>query len=169
MRGLPDIDAHPPTQSKSTLPQDGLGAGSVAFGGAVPSLDRPTHRDSTERGSPVGARGIDSLATSYPLATFSSSVLCPRFAASKRVNQLVNQASPKRKTRTVAGLPRYMTDALQSYRLGLGHSLAARVNASWLTPPNRVNHGVNLSGKGPVPVLNATCLTPPNLVKRGVK
>lgn len=62
MQGRPDIDARPSTQSKSTLPRDGLGAGSMASGGTVPSLDRPTRQDSTERGGPAGAGGVGSLA-----------------------------------------------------------------------------------------------------------
>lgn len=44
-----------PTQSAASLSRDGLGAGPVASGDTVPSLDRATRRDSTERGSPAGA------------------------------------------------------------------------------------------------------------------
>lgn len=61
VQGRPDIDARLSTQSKSTLPRSGLGAGSVAPGDSVPSLDRATRRDSTERGSPAGAGDVSSL------------------------------------------------------------------------------------------------------------
>lgn len=55
VRERPDIDARPPTQSKSTLPRDGLGAGPVAPGDTSPSLSRATRGDSTERGGTAGA------------------------------------------------------------------------------------------------------------------
>jgi hypothetical protein len=59
VRGRPDIDARPPTQSKSTLPRDELGAGPVDPGDTVPSLDRATRGDSTERGGTTGAGNTD--------------------------------------------------------------------------------------------------------------
>ncbi|MEG3064087.1 MAG: PLxRFG domain-containing protein, partial [Comamonas sp.] len=61
VRGRPEIDARPPMQSPPTLAREKLGADSVAPDDSVPSLDRATHRDSTERGSPAGADDVASL------------------------------------------------------------------------------------------------------------
>jgi len=61
VRERPDIDARSPTQSKSTLPRNGLGAGPMASGDTVPSLDRATRGDSTVRGGTAGAGDGGSL------------------------------------------------------------------------------------------------------------
>jgi hypothetical protein len=50
-----------PTQSASSLSRDGLGAGTVAPDASIPSLDRATRRDSTERGGPAGAGSKSSI------------------------------------------------------------------------------------------------------------
>ena len=50
-----------PTQSAASLSRNGLGAGSLAPGDSVPSLDQATHRDSCKRGCPAVAEGTTTL------------------------------------------------------------------------------------------------------------
>lgn len=50
-----------PTQSAASLSRNGLGAGSLAPGDSVPSLDQATHRDSCKRGCPAVAEGSTTL------------------------------------------------------------------------------------------------------------
>ena len=88
VQGWPDIDARLSTQSKSTLPRSGLGAGSVAPDDSVPSLDRATRRDSTERGSPAGAGDGGSLTSRNDAGNIQYSRSQPQAAISSSMGAL---------------------------------------------------------------------------------
>lgn len=88
VQGRPDIDARLSTQSKSTLSRSGLGAGSVAPGDSVPSLDRATRRDSPERGSPTGAGDNGSLTSGNDAGNIQFSRSQPQAAISSSMGAL---------------------------------------------------------------------------------
>lgn len=91
VQGRPDIDARLSTQSKSTLSRSGLGAGSVAPGDSVPSLDRATRRDSPERGSPTGAGDNGSLTSGNDAGNIQFSRSQPQAAISSGMGALTSE------------------------------------------------------------------------------